>query len=333
MRQPSFDKVVLRSLFLLCAGGWAFTGTQLPWLLMARNETHAPAVGVGALWAVAWLSWAAFGWPAITLTIVAMFEYGSRKHPERVLLIPLVMVSICIASGAIYAIWSKAERTYRRNARREYIRQKQWEEDAPNRDVRKKAADLRNRQRQTAAPWREQGANVDFDGEKLIAIHFDNRSQCNLKKLKDATFVKELAIVMTPLGDDDIDDLVLASQLERLALVDTGITDAGFARLSQLPELRELNLSEDAVNTKSVVALQIASPQLNVFGVSTIGGPRDQWTRQDWKSARMILGDEDFQKALRDAGLDGIPPDAPEEEIVSEDNSAESQPTEPAGVP
>ncbi|MCH8829188.1 MAG: hypothetical protein IID45_06380 [Planctomycetes bacterium] len=64
----------------------------------------------------------------------------------------------------------------------------------------------------------------------------------------------------TEVSDDDLEHLVLLTEVRFLSLADTSISDAGLQHLEQLSELNQLDLSKSRVTKEGVKSLQRALP-------------------------------------------------------------------------
>lgn len=209
-----------------------------------------------------------------------------------------------------------------------------------------------------AAPWRDLGCLPLFDGADLVELHFQSGTKVDLAcltnaprlkvlnlggvtlredslaHLKECPELQTLTLTQTAIGDDDLVHIGKLSGLRVLQLsMNPRISSAGMRHLRSLANLEYLGLTETSVDASGSIPLAMLRPELAIVGGEGMGAKRREWRKSDWRWIQSTLGEVVFQKALRDAGLDGIPADAPDEEVIPAEDSAEKQLTEPVGIP
>lgn len=189
-----------------------------------------------------------------------------------------------------------------------------------------------------ATPWRELGGIPVFDGDDVVELQFQAGGTIDLVCLENAPRLKVLNLGGVRFPTDSLTNLKECPELQTLMLMQTGIcdedlvqvgkvtglrvlqlsmnpriTNLGMRHLRSLANLENLDLIDTTVDAKGSIPLAIIRPNLVVQGGEGMGAKRADWRKSDWRWIERTLGEEAFQQALREAGLDGIPADAPEE--------------------
>lgn len=231
-----------------------------------------------------------------------------------------------------------------------------YEAEHPDEFARERAWDAAIAEEQRIkAPWNEKRISVSvIENGEVAGLQFESRREADLSMLRDAPRLRRLVLNECQITESELRQLAKTPRLQVLALDNTDISDAGLALLPDLPELVELYMSqnprltdacvnslarfpsltklyvfETGITAAALLPLQIARPNLQVIGGYGETSSRNEWTKHDWRRVERILGEEAFQKALRNAGLNGIPEDIPEEPLVLDlDAPVETVPVE-----
>jgi len=131
-------------------------------------------------------------------------------------------------------------------------------------------------------------------GEPLTSITFGGFPKFQLKPeglkwLKNEKSLKDVRFVGV-LTDKDVEHLKPLNWIERLELINTGITDTGLAELRTLANLRYLDLSGSPVSDQSLeVLVQFPALEHVKFGrteISHEGFQAFRWRHRDWESTQ-----------------------------------------------
>jgi Leucine rich repeat len=117
--------------------------------------------------------------------------------------------------------------------------------------------------------------DLDLSGTKITALQLTGLSKLQELKLS-GTPVESMRLIRlgdlrvlemsgTKIDDADADDFIGFQKLHTLKLQETGITDAGLARLGRLPQLRSVWIKGTRITQDGINNLKQVRPDITVF--------------------------------------------------------------------
>ncbi len=287
--------------------------------------------------------------PSLLVSTIAVAKNG------RTLLLVPILIAVIIGGLLLSGYLSGNYRKWR--ARSNAARQREmaietWRELNPDLvEEQERAASEKRIALERIRHWDAFGFLPPYEGEVVVVLSTIRTRPADWTALREVPELRQLLSQLTPTNDADLENLLHTPHLRELYLSHTGISDVGLTHLRNVPDLvlldlrgnpavtdkglehlhplshlQSLTLEGTGVSALGVVRLQILCPDIQAIDVpGALGYPRRQWTKRHWETARTILGEEGFLQALRDAGLDGIPADAPEEPAEIESDADVTQ--------